>query len=247
MLSSMKLAAFALPVGLNILNLPPSVGSSHDQTTMETSNEYKMTPQLLFEIKLHGFLLWASVGFLMPVAILAKRMSNKEESGRRLRIIFYVHAITQVFAVLLATAGAVMSIKYFDNSFSNDHQRIGVAFYVGMWLQALVGIFRPHRASKGRSIWFLFHWLAGIAVSLLGVINIYTGLQAYHKRTSKNVRFWTILFTVQISVLLFLYLLQEKWHYIQKQGMMLKNKHIQPTDQEMSPGCQQKEASPEHC
>lgn len=54
-----------------------------------------MAPQLLFEIKLHGFLLWASVGFLMPVAILAKRMSYKEESGRRLRIIFYVHAITQ--------------------------------------------------------------------------------------------------------------------------------------------------------
>lgn len=54
-----------------------------------------MSPQLLFEMNLHGFLLWASVGFLMPVAILAKRMANKEESGTRLRIIFYVHAITQ--------------------------------------------------------------------------------------------------------------------------------------------------------
>ncbi|KAI3457052.1 hypothetical protein Pfo_013715 [Paulownia fortunei] len=100
------------------------------------SNKHKIheiNPQLSFEIKLHGFLLWASVGFLMPVAILIKRMSNREASGRKLRIIFYIHAITQasqffshcVFAVLLAAAGGLMSIKYFDNSFNNNHQRIG--------------------------------------------------------------------------------------------------------------------------
>ncbi|KAL6561664.1 hypothetical protein OROMI_017265 [Orobanche minor] len=111
-----------------------------------------MSPQLSFEIKLHGFLLWASVGFLMPVSILIKRMSNREESEARLRIIFYVHAVTQMSSVLLATVGAVMSIKFFDNSFNNDHQRIGLAFYIIMWLQALLGIFRPQRESKARSV-----------------------------------------------------------------------------------------------
>ncbi|XP_057796093.1 cytochrome b561 domain-containing protein At4g18260-like [Salvia miltiorrhiza] len=246
--SSQKLVALALPVGLNILNLPPPVASLQEAPTMDSSNRYKVTPQLLFEIKLHGFLLWASVGLLMPAAILVKRMSNREESGKRLRIIFYIHAITQVVSVLLATAAAVMSIKYFDNSFNNDHQRIGLAFYVIMWLQALAGICRPHRVSKSRNIWFVFHWLVGIVVSLLGVINIYTGLQAYHKRTLKNVRIWTILFTVQISLTLFLYLLQEKWHYIQKQGPILGNKPVQPTgDREMFPTCQQKETTSEHC
>ncbi|KAG8364781.1 hypothetical protein BUALT_Bualt18G0034500 [Buddleja alternifolia] len=153
----------------------------------------------------------------------------------------------EVVVVLIATAGAVMSIKYFDNSFKNDHQRIGLAFYGVMWLQALIGIIRPQRGSKGRSIWFIIHWLMGIAVSLLGVINIYTGLQAYHKRTSKNVRIWTILFTLQISLILFCYLLQEKWHYIQNQGAILGNKPVQPTHQEMSPRCHHKEASSEPC
>lgn len=103
------------------------------------------------------------------------------------------------------------------------------------------------RRSKGRSIWFLFHWLVGIALSLLGVINIYTGLQAYNKRTSKNVRIWTMLFTVQISVIFLIYILQEKWHYIKKQREILGSKHVQPTDQEMSPRCHQKEASSEPC
>ncbi|GFP78734.1 cytochrome b561 domain-containing protein at2g30890 [Phtheirospermum japonicum] len=150
----------------------------------------------------------------------------------------------KVVSVLLATAGAVMSIKYFDNSFNNDHQRIGLAFYVIMWFQAFLGIFRPQRGSKGRSIWFLFHWVMGISVSLLGVINIYTGLQAYKKRTSKNVSIWTVIFTVEISLILFLYLLQEKWQYIKEQGSILRNKPVQPTDRElMSPKCQHKETS----
>ncbi|KAL3632251.1 hypothetical protein CASFOL_025235 [Castilleja foliolosa] len=119
----------------------------------ESSNNHKMmNPKLLYEIKVHGFLLWASVGFLMPVSILIKRMSNREQSRTRLRVIFYVHAITQVVSVLLATAGAVMSIKYFNNSFDNDHQRIGLAFYVIMWLQAFLGIFRPQRKQRQKNM-----------------------------------------------------------------------------------------------
>lgn len=55
----------------------------------------KMNPRLEFQITLHGFLLWASMGFLMPLGILAIRLSNKEENPRRLRIVFYVHAILQ--------------------------------------------------------------------------------------------------------------------------------------------------------
>ena len=55
----------------------------------------------MFEITLHGFLLWASMGFLMPVGILAIRMSNREECGRRLKILFYVHAVSQASSSLL--------------------------------------------------------------------------------------------------------------------------------------------------
>lgn len=55
----------------------------------------KMNPRLQFQITLHGFLLWASMGFLMPVGILAIRLSNREENPRSLRILFYVHTILQ--------------------------------------------------------------------------------------------------------------------------------------------------------
>ncbi|XP_051136287.1 cytochrome b561 domain-containing protein At4g18260-like isoform X2 [Andrographis paniculata] len=248
MLVSKKLAAVAIFVGIVVLNPIAPVGSVDEDTPVvakiNSGNKDKImiSSQLSFEIKLHGFLWWASVGLLMPAGILVKRILNNEASGRRLKIVFYVHAFMEISAVLIGTAAAAMSIKYFDNTFNNGHQRIGLVFYLVMWLQLLTAIFRPKRGSKGRSMWFFLHWLLGIAVPLLGVINIYTGLQAYHGRTSKNVGIWTIIFTVQISILLFFYLLQDKWPYIQKQGMILRNDPVSPTDHEMSSPHRQKEA-----
>ncbi|XP_022637582.1 cytochrome b561 domain-containing protein At4g18260 [Vigna radiata var. radiata] len=180
----------------------------------------KMSPRLQFEITLHGLLLWASMAFLLPVGILVIRLSNREGNRRRLRIIFYVHAALQKLAVLLATAGAVMSIKNFNNSFDNSHQRLGVALYGIMWLQVLVGIFRPQRGSKRRSLWFFAHWIMGTTVSLLGVLNVFIGLQAYREKTSKSITTWNILFSVQICLIVIFYLLQEKWVYIQNQGVV---------------------------
>lgn len=160
-----------------------------------------------------------------------------------------------------------MSIKNFNNSFNNYHQRIGVGLYGIIWLQALVGFIRPQRyfkivtstwlfrsvvhvhhnffvlcrGSKGRSVWFFMHWLLGTAVCLLGVLNIYTGLQAYHEKTSRGIRFWTIIFTAEMSFLAFFYLFQDKWLHIQKQGVVLGNDPIMPNDQEISPRDKQKE------
>lgn len=122
----------------------------------------------------------------------------------------------QALSFLLVTVAAIMSIGNFDNSFTNNHQRIGLAVYAAIWLQAATGIIKPDRESKGRSIWFSVHWLLGVTVSLLGIINIYTGLQSYHTRTMSSTSGWNLAFTVEIVVILFIYLLQEKWPYIKQ-------------------------------
>ncbi|KAA8526198.1 hypothetical protein F0562_008063 [Nyssa sinensis] len=250
----LKLISFTIiPMSLGIHILLPFVSSSQEHvkannsSTSNKHNIHKLSPKLSFEIALHGFLHWASMGFLMPVGILIIRMSNREECGRRLKIMFYTHASLQILSVLLATAGAIMSIKNFENSFNNSHQRIGVALYGIIWLQALIGFFRPQRGSKGRSVWFLMHWVLGTAVSLVGIINIYTGLQAYHKKTLTSVRLWNMIFTAELSFIAFFYLFQDKWDYIQKQGVILGNEPIQPTDQEISPRDKQKELLTEPC
>ncbi|CAN1758995.1 Cytochrome b561 domain-containing protein At4g18260 [Linum perenne] len=68
--------------------------SNHSLSSVHNHHK-QLSQKLLFEIRVHGFLLWASIGFLMPVGILAIRMSHREECGRRLKILFYVHSISQ--------------------------------------------------------------------------------------------------------------------------------------------------------
>lgn len=67
----------------------------------------QLSPRLTSEIILHGFLLWTSMGFLMPLAILAVRMSNREQCGRRLRILIYIHAILQASTLLFSLSLSV--------------------------------------------------------------------------------------------------------------------------------------------
>ncbi|KAK7304997.1 hypothetical protein VNO77_42894 [Canavalia gladiata] len=242
-----KLIAFLFQATI-VFILFSLVSSSQDHkeiTSIPSGNKdnyIKMNHRLQFEITLHGFLLWASMGFLMPAGILAIRLSNREENPKRLRIVFYAHAILQMIAVLLATAGAIMSIKNFNNLFNNSHQRLGVALYGIIWLQVLVGIFRPQRGSKRRSIWFFAHWILGIAITFLGVLNVYIGLGAYQEKTSKGIKIWNILFTIQISLVVFFYLLQEKWVYIQNQGVSLGNEIMTPTCQGSHPDEKEKKA-----
>ena len=65
--------------------------------------------------------------------------------------------------------------------------------------------------------------------SIMGIINVYTGLHAYRKKTSRSIKLWTMIFTGEISFIAFLYLFQDKWDYIQKQGVVLGNEPVKPT------------------
>lgn len=156
-----------------------------------------------------------------------------------------------------------MSLRTLENSFNNNHQRLGLALYVAMWLQFLTGIFRPSRyiyvhkytiymylsmpqfshfsryyrlhcrGSKRRLKWFLLHWILGTIVSVVGIINVYTGIRAYQKKTSssRDSSIWTILFTAQLSCLVLFYLIQDKLEHFQKQRVVIDElDHHQNTD-----------------
>ncbi|PRQ29426.1 putative cytochrome b561/ferric reductase transmembrane [Rosa chinensis] len=241
---------------LLLLLLPLVVCSSYEDHQINPSsshksikdNFHKLSPQMTFNVTVHGILLWFSMGFLMPAGILVIRMSVREEQGTtRAKVLFYFHVIFQILSALLATAGAVMSIKNFENSFNNNHQRLGLALYVVIWVQALIGLFRPHRGKKERSVWYLVHWMLGTVISLAGIINIYTGLNAYHKRTKRSSALWTILFTAELSVIAVYYLFQDKRDYIQKQGAVSGNdlsEAVRQLDQELAQRQNQKELLP---
>ncbi|MCD9638354.1 hypothetical protein HAX54_022253 [Datura stramonium] len=227
-----------------LLPLASAIQKHTKKITHECSDHkvLELSPKLSFQIVLHGFLLWASMGFLMPIGILVMRMSNKEENGRRLKMIVYTHASLQILSVLLVAVATIMSVMNFENFFDNTHQRIGLALYVAIWLPLIAGIFRPDRGSKNRGVWYAFHWLIGVTVTLLGIVNVYIGLQAYNTKTMRSTSVWSWLFSVEVAVIAFIYLLQEKWHHIKQSGGILGKESVRPTDQEASP-TQKKELS----
>ncbi|XP_071741279.1 cytochrome b561 domain-containing protein At2g30890-like [Rutidosis leptorrhynchoides] len=229
--SFIKASNFIVILIVLLLLLPSVITSSQDHFQKERKmiNDHRYSLQII----VHAFLLWASMGFLIPVGILIIRFSNAEERGRRSRILFFIHIVTQILSVILVTAGAVLSVKNFSNTFNNTHRILGVTLYGLVFLQALSGLLRPSRNDKRRTVWFFAHWMIGTTVSLLGIINVYTGLHAYQKRTSKSITPWVIFYTTEIVCIGFLYLFQEKWQYILKQGVNRGNEPtttIQPTD-----------------
>jgi integral membrane sensor domain MASE1 len=71
-----------------------------------------------------------------------------------------------------------------------------------------------------RSLWYFFHWLSGIAICTTGITNVYIGLRTYHERTTKSVRLWTSLLTLEVCFLVFFYLMIDRWSYMMKQGQL---------------------------
>ena len=91
------------------------------------------------------------------------------------------------------------------------------------------------RGVKVRSLWYFVHWLLGSGITVAGVINIYIGLHAYHAKTSRSVKLWTILFTTEVAAIAFIYLFQDRWDYMKKQGVILGEEQITPTDHATPP------------
>lgn len=96
--------------------------------------------------------------------------------------------------------------------------------YLYVYVSQLSRFYWLHcRGSKRRLKWFLLHWILGTIVSIVGIINVYTGIRAYQKKTlsSRDSSLWTILFTAQVSCLVLFYLFQDKWEHFQKQRVVL--------------------------
>ena len=88
-------------------------------------------------------------------------------------------------------------------------------------LSALVAFFCCS-GMKSRPAWYAAHWLFGTAGVLLGFYNIYTGLTAYEHMSGRSQRTLNILFSIQLSVVAFIYLTQDRFQYFKEQGRFSK-------------------------
>lgn len=189
--------------------------------------------------KVHGFLMWASFGFLLPLGLIIIRFSKSIRQGgvkspRQLEGVRYAHIVIQMLGIILATVGGAVALDKFGDEFRYTHQRLGLALLVLVWLQFFVGVIRPTFGSRVRPFWYGLHWILGTGAAVLGFISIFIGMHVYELISRKSLRTFNILFSIQLGIFSVIYLLQDRWDYLRQQGQLPQ--HISPSAKTSSGG-----------
>ncbi|KAJ7552027.1 hypothetical protein O6H91_06G039200 [Diphasiastrum complanatum] len=165
--------------------------------------------------KAHGFLLWIAFGVLFPMGILLSRYGQG-----RLPHSHHVHASIQMLAVACGTAGIVIALKNF-NALDSLHAKLGLALGCLIWTQSILGVIRPIRGACWRPQWYFLHWLFGTTAVVLGWYNIFQGLNLFVSDwpDDGSQRALYIIFSVQVALIAFAYLLLERWHHLKLQAI----------------------------
>ena len=143
-----------------------------DMYTADISNQPAAPNQTLKRV--HGILNTISWGILLPLGVIF---------ARYLRPIldpawFYIHISFQTLGYALGVIGwgLGMKLRSLTAAVHTSHQNIGFALIVFSTLQVLSLILRPGKDMKVRKFWNLYHYALGYSIIVLGIVNIFQGL-----------------------------------------------------------------------
>eukprot|EP00249_Psilotum_nudum_P032159 c47352_g1_i1 orf=443-1234(-) len=186
-------------------------------------------------IKLHGFFMWLAMGLFLPTGVIIVRMTKRAigngDSSRKVHSLVYTHLTIQTLGVSFSIVGGTIALKKFETQFAHTHERLGLSILILVWLMPITGFLRPHRGVAVRPYWYGLHWLIGTAAVILGFINIYIGMRVYELITTNSLRSLNILFSIQLSFLGLIYLTQDRWNYMKRQGHVIKRASPPPLEQ----------------
>ncbi|KAG0646925.1 hypothetical protein D0Z07_6467 [Hyphodiscus hymeniophilus] len=183
--------------------LPNLVGFNYDTTRYNgMGNRFSALPGYKSLIKGHGIVAAITFLFIVPTAIMTARFYGRNP-GFALRF----HIYLQILTVLLSTVVFILGFQAVGpaRSLTNPHHGIGVAIYVLIWVQFLLGWWSNRRRERGRAVYrvpmklYLHQWL-GRVTALLGIAQVPLGLTLYGSPK------WTfVVYTLWMSFLLLLY------------------------------------------
>lgn len=128
----------------------------------------------------HGVCMALAFAFCFPLGAMVPRFSPLSTARA-----VATHRAVQLTGALLATAGfgvAVAMTTEYVAHFSTTHARVGLALFVIMWLQVLLGLLRPHKpeapelASTPRRVWQAAHVTLGLTTIGLATWQPFTGI-----------------------------------------------------------------------
>nr|XP_043637497.1 cytochrome b561 and DOMON domain-containing protein At3g25290-like [Erigeron canadensis] len=127
---------------------------------------------------IHGILNAISWGILFPLGIMIARYLRTFPAADPTW--FYIHGFLQVSAYAIGVAGWATGLKLGSESKGvrySSHRNIGIALFCLATLQVLALFFRPKKGHKIRFYWNIYHHGTGYAVIVLGILNVFKGLQ----------------------------------------------------------------------
>ncbi|KAM0044506.1 putative cytochrome b561 and DOMON domain-containing protein [Helianthus debilis subsp. tardiflorus] len=170
---------------------------------------------------IHGILNAVSWGILFPVGIMIARYLRTFPAADPAW--FYLHGSLQVSAYGIGVAGWVTGLKLGSESKGVEyttHRNIGITLFCLATLQVLALFLRPKKGHKIRFYWNIYHHGTGFAVAILGILNVFKGLEILSPSSK-----WRLSYIIIISSLGIIAIILEAFTWI----VVLKRKSNKAT------------------
>jgi len=179
--------------------------------------------------KAHGLFAGIAWGLLSPLAISASVLRKLFKDGP---LWFKIHRGLNMCVVLFTVAAFLLAViainletpegaspNHFSRESTSKHRLIGLVIFIIAFIQALLGIFRPHVPDAGekkplkRYLWELAHKGLGYICLGLAVFQVQSGIQIYQTIFAGSgeflhIVFWTVFACMAGGVLLGLITIQ---------------------------------------
>ncbi|KAJ6808512.1 putative cytochrome b561 and DOMON domain-containing protein [Iris pallida] len=127
---------------------------------------------------IHGVLNAVSWGILLPLgAIIARYLKTFKSADPAW---FYLHVSCQLIGYAVGVAGWATGLNLGSKSKGiqyTTHRNIGITLFALGTVQLFALFLRPNKDHKYRLYWNIYHHSVGYTVIVLGVVNVFKGLQ----------------------------------------------------------------------
>ncbi|XP_043708260.1 cytochrome b561 and DOMON domain-containing protein At3g25290-like [Telopea speciosissima] len=155
------------------LNARGTLDLSKGESSSTTGGDDKLNKR-----NIHGILNAVSWGILFPVGVIFARYLRTFPSADPAW--FYLHLSCQCSAYVIGVAGWATGLKLGSESAGveySTHRNIGITLFCFATLQIFALFLRPKKDHKYRIFWNVYHHSIGYLIVILGIINVFKGLQ----------------------------------------------------------------------
>ncbi|KAJ7557166.1 hypothetical protein O6H91_05G114200 [Diphasiastrum complanatum] len=144
----------------------------------------------------HGAVNIVGWGILLPLGAITARYFRKFDP-----VWFYLHVAFQTTGYIFTTAGLALgfSLVHKGSLVNYDrHRAIGIFVFVVVFLQIiLASVLRPKKEAKIRKYWNWYHRFVGGLAIILGIVNIYVGINISNAGNN-----WKVGYGIALAILL---------------------------------------------